>query len=53
MARYNDEPTVFGSILKFLVLIVILGLLGLVAFAYVGDLGIEQRSLSIPVPVSQ
>lgn len=38
-----------GRIFRFLLLVVILGLLGLLGYAYLGDLSPDQREITVPV----
>ena len=38
-----------GRVFRFLLLVVVLGLLGLLGYALVGDLSPEQREITVPV----
>ena len=50
MARYDDEgPGLFGYLIRFVFLIVLLGGIGLVGFAFFGDLSRPAAPVSLPV----
>lgn len=50
MARYHDErPGLLGYALRLVVILVVLGAIGLVGFAYFGDLSPVTDSRSIPI----
>lgn len=53
MPRYRDEgPGVFGYLVRFVAVLVVLGGLGLGAFTLFGDLSrpVEPRSLPVDLP---
>lgn len=53
MPRYKDEgPGFLSYIFRFLLVLVVLAGLGLVAFAYVGDLRVTPTPQSVPVTPS-
>jgi hypothetical protein len=50
MPRYKDEgPGFLSYLMRFLLVLVLLAGLGLVAFAYFGDLAVEPSLQSVPV----
>lgn len=50
MPRYRNEgPGVLSYLFRFVLMLVVLAGLGLVAFAYVGDLGVTPAPQSVPV----
>lgn len=54
MARYNDDgPGLFSVVFRLLLVVVLLGALGLLAFAFVGDLSRAPQPRSLPVDLPQ
>lgn len=53
MPRYDDGPGFFGYLIRLLVLLVLLGGIGLVGFAYFGDLSRAPEPRSLPVELPQ
>jgi hypothetical protein len=50
MPRYNDDgPGFLSYLMRLLLVLVLLAALGLVAFAYFGDLAVEPALQSVPV----
>ena len=51
MARYDDGPGLFGYLIRLILVIVALAAVGLVAFAFFGDLSLPATPQVVPVPV--
>lgn len=51
-SRYDDRPGFFGYLFRLLVILIIVGGLGFVAFAYFGDLSQTPEPRSLPVDLS-
>lgn len=51
MARYDDGPGLFGYLIRLILIIVVLAALGLVAYAFVGDLSQTPSPQVVPVPL--
>ena len=49
MAFDDDRPSFLGYVFRLILVLVLLGLIGLVAFAYFGDLSVEPEPRSLPV----
>jgi hypothetical protein len=49
MARYDDRPGILGYLFRLVLLLVLLAGLGLVGFAYFGDLTRPARPQMMPV----
>ncbi len=49
MAYSEKRPSFLGYLFRLIFMLLILGLLGLVAFAYFGDIGMEPEPRSIPI----
>ncbi|MCA2010195.1 hypothetical protein [Pararhodobacter sp. CCB-MM2] len=49
MPRYNDGPGFFGYLFRLVLILVLVGGVGFVAFAYFGDLGRAPEPRSLPV----
>ncbi|MEZ5752471.1 MAG: hypothetical protein R3D60_11060 [Paracoccaceae bacterium] len=50
MPRYHDDrPGIFGYLLRLIVILVVLAAIGLVGFAYFGDLSPVTEARSIPI----
>lgn len=47
--KRQKERTVMGRLLKFLFFLIVLGGIGLVGYAYLGDLSPEQEEINQPV----
>jgi len=49
MPRYDDGPGFFGYLFRLVVILILVGGLGFIAFAYFGDLGRVPEPRSLPV----
>ncbi|MCB1395689.1 MAG: hypothetical protein H6898_08680 [Rhodobacter sp.] len=49
MRHYDDGPGFFGYLFRLIVMLLVVGGLGFVAFAYVGDLSRAPQEHSFPV----
>ena len=49
MPRYDDGPGFFGYLLRLLVILILVGGIGFVAFAYFGEIGRAPEPRSLPV----
>lgn len=49
MPRYDDRPGLLGYLMRFLVMLILLAGIGLVGFAYVGDLSRPAQPRIQPV----
>lgn len=52
MRHYDDGPGLLGYLFRLIVVLVVLGGLGFVAFAYVGDLSRAPETRSFPVEMN-
>lgn len=53
MPRYREGPGILGYLFRLLVVLVLLGALGLVGYAYFGDLARAPAPRSLPVQLPQ
>ena len=52
--RYNDDgPGFFGYLVRLILIIVLVGTIGLVAYAYFGDLTQAPAPQTVPVPLNE
>lgn len=51
MARYDEGPGLFGYLFRFVLIVVLLAALGLVAFAFFGDLSLPATPQRVPLAV--
>jgi len=51
MARYDEGPGLFGYLFRFVLIVVLLAALGLVAFAFFGDLSQPATPQRVPLAV--
>lgn len=51
-SRYDDRPTLLGYLFRFLLMLVLVGGIGFVAFAYFGDLSRTPEPHSLPVDLN-
>lgn len=49
MAFDDDRPSFLGYVFRLLLFLILLGLIGLVAYAYFGDLSVQPERRSLPV----
>ena len=53
MPRYDDGPGILGYLFRLVMILVVLGGIGFVAFAYFGDLSRTPEPRSLPVTLGQ
>lgn len=53
MAFDNDRQSFLGYVFRLILILVLLGLIGLVAFAYFGDLTVEPEPRILPVEIDE
>ena len=53
MSLYDDGPGVIGYLLRLVLILVLLGGVGFLAFAYFGDLSRQPEPRSLPVELPQ
>ncbi|MCC5988287.1 MAG: hypothetical protein JJT95_11440 [Pararhodobacter sp.] len=51
MAFDDDRPSFLGYLFRLILILILLGVIGLVAFAYFGDLTVEPQPRSLPVEI--
>ncbi|KPQ06361.1 MAG: hypothetical protein HLUCCA12_10245 [Rhodobacteraceae bacterium HLUCCA12] len=49
MARRDDRPGFLGYLFRLILILIILGGLGFLAFAYIGDLSVPMTTQDVPV----
>lgn len=49
MSRYDDSPSLLGYLFRFLFILIFLGGLGFIGFAYFGDLSTPATPRTVPV----
>ncbi len=49
MAYDDDRPGFFGYLFRLVLVLLVLGAIGLLAFAYFGDLSVEPAPRSLPI----
>ncbi|MFN3954714.1 MAG: hypothetical protein ACK4LQ_09690 [Pararhodobacter sp.] len=53
MARNDDRPGILGYLFRLILILLLLGGIGLLAFAYFGDLSVEPQPRSMPVDLNR
>ena len=51
MGFEDDRPSFLGYLFRLILILVLLGMIGLVAYAYFGDLSIDPEPRSLPVEI--
>ncbi len=51
MGFEDDRPSFLGYLFRLILILVLLGLIGLVAYAYFGDLSVDPAPRSLPVEI--
>lgn len=52
MSRYDDRPGILGYLVRLLIMLVLVGGVGFVAFAYFGDLSRTPQPHTLPVDLN-
>lgn len=51
-SRYDDRPTILGYLFRLVMMLVLVGAIGFVAYAYFGDISREPESRTLPIDLS-